>query len=136
VQCVSGAYRAKKSAEEIAEAVKHLPSEVKPTSNSATTHAHGPPPSVPDIIRTAAAEAEPSEAKYGGAYTAKDPATVDMKAVIDGMCHKNCHAAWEQYEKCEARIEKSGEGNCAGWYMDYFHCIDTCSTKQLFKTLA
>ena len=29
-----------------------------------------------------------------------------------------------------------GRGECSGYYMDYFRCIDKCSTKTLFKELA
>jgi hypothetical protein len=28
-----------------------------------------------------------------------------------------------------------GRGECSGYYMDYFACIDKCSTKVLFKEL-
>lgn len=28
-----------------------------------------------------------------------------------------------------------GRGDCAGYYMDYFKCIDQCATKLLFKAL-
>ena len=31
---------------------------------------------------------------------------------------------WETYKKCEARIEEKGRGECSGYYMDYFKCID------------
>ena len=36
----------------------------------------------------------------------------------------------------ERRAEKKGRGECSGYYMDYFRCIDKCSTKTLFKELA
>ena len=75
-------------------------------------------------------------------------------------CHSRCVKPWKEYEKCEARIEKAGEGNCASWYSnhlprarvaavpfpnsstppssrysDYVHCVDTCGAKVLFATL-
>jgi hypothetical protein len=30
---------------------------------------------------------------------------------------------------------RQGRGDCAGYYMDYFNCIDKCATKSLFKAL-
>ena len=58
---------------------------------------------------------EPEEPRYNGAFAGKDISAIDLKPRIDEACHSNCHAAWENLEKCEARIEKKGEGNCAGW---------------------
>ena len=29
-----------------------------------------------------------------------------------------------------------GRGECSGYYMDYFKCIDKCAVKSLFKQLA
>lgn len=34
-----------------------------------------------------------------------------------------------------ARSRPQGRGDCAGYYMDYFKCIDKCASKMLFKTL-
>jgi len=131
-----GVFAPKASPDDI-EAASHAKPPTHTWKSGETAHAHGSAPSVKEATSKAARLWEPAEeAKHEGAYVAKNPGSVDMKDVIDKMCHKNCHAAWEEYEKCEARIEKKGGGTCTGWYMDYFHCIDQCSTKTLFKTLA
>lgn len=101
-----GVYPPKASPEDIEDA-----SNVKPPTHTwksgETAHAHGVSPSVTEVTSKAARLWEPAEeARHEGAYIAKNPGSVDMKDVIDKMCHKNCHAAWEEYEKCEARIEK------------------------------
>ena len=38
-------------------------------------------------------------------------------------------------KKCEVRIEEKGRGECSGFYMDYFKCIDHCAHKKLFNSL-
>jgi len=60
----------------------------------------------------------------------------DCKAAIDQKCHPKCTTVWEVYKACETRIEEKAQGNCAGFYMDYFKCIDKCAVKTLFKELA
>ena len=65
----------------------------------------------------------------------EDINSVDLKPIIDKKCHVNCHHAWEEYEKCEKRIEAKESGDCASWYMDYLKCIDTCASQVLFKGL-
>ncbi|EOD20619.1 hypothetical protein EMIHUDRAFT_208577 [Emiliania huxleyi CCMP1516] len=69
---------------------------------------------------------EDAEPRYGGVFKAKE---------LPAECHSRCVKPWKEYEKCEARIEKAGEGNCASWYSDYVHCVDTCGAKVLFATL-
>jgi hypothetical protein len=49
---------------------------------------------------------EKEEPRRGGAYAAKDMIAVDTKAAVDKLCHGKCPRVWEEYEKCEARIEK------------------------------
>ena len=70
-----------------------------------------------------------------GAFETPDINSVDLKPIIDKKCHVNCHHAWEEYEKCEKRIEAKESGDCASWYMDYLKCIDTCASQVLFKGL-
>eukprot|EP00308_Calcidiscus_leptoporus_P010458 CAMPEP_0119355830 /NCGR_PEP_ID=MMETSP1334-20130426/4616_1 /TAXON_ID=127549 /ORGANISM="Calcidiscus leptoporus, Strain RCC1130" /LENGTH=76 /DNA_ID=CAMNT_0007369759 /DNA_START=28 /DNA_END=258 /DNA_ORIENTATION=- len=74
-------------------------------------------------------------ARYGGAYMAKEVEDVDTKPAVDAKCHALCPKPWAALQKCEARIEEKGSGECSGWYMDYLHCVDKCSSKVLFKTL-
>ena len=57
-----------------------------------------------------------------GAFETPDINSVDLKPIIDKKCHVNCHHAWEEYEKCEKRIEAKESGDCASWYMDYLKC--------------
>jgi ubiquinol-cytochrome c reductase subunit 6 len=76
-----------------------------------------------------------AEARYGGAYVPKEAEPVDPKPAIDAACHSGCTKAWDIYKECEARIEAKGRGECSGYYMDYFKCIDHCATKKLFKAL-
>ena len=98
-------------------------------------HYHGPLPAITEVMRDAIKEADPvEEPKFSGAFEVKQTA-IDMQPAINKACHKGCHHPWEEYEKCEMRVEKKGEGECAGYYMDYLHCIDQCSSKLLFKTL-
>ena len=30
---------------------------------------------------------------------------------------------------------RQGSGECSGWYMDYFRCVDKCAAKHMFKHL-
>ena len=60
---------------------------------------------------------------------------IDTKPAVDKSCEPGCVSVWETYKKCEARIEEKGRGECSGYYMDYFKCIDKCAVKKLFKTL-
>ena len=76
-----------------------------------------------------------AEARYGGAYVPKEAEPVDPKPAIDAACHSGCVKVWDIYKECEARIEEKGRGECSGYYMDYFKCIDHCATKKLFKAL-
>ena len=50
----------------------------------------------------------------------------DTRPIIDKKCHVNCKNMWDEYEKCEKRIEAKGTGDCSSWYMDYLRCIDGC----------
>ena len=50
----------------------------------------------------------------------------DTRPIIDQKCHVNCKNMWDEYEKCEKRIEAKGTGDCSSWYMDYLRCIDGC----------
>lgn len=75
-----------------------------------------------------------AEPRYGGAYIPTEQEAVDTKGDVDKKCHPGCAAVWEVYKQCETRIEEKGAGQCSGFYMDYFRCIDKCSTKHLFKT--
>lgn len=77
-----------------------------------------------------------TEPRYGGAYVPSEPELQDVKEGIDKKCHAGCASAWDAYKKCAARIEEKGHGECAGWYMDYFRCLDTCAAKYTFKSLA
>jgi len=106
----------------------------------------GPPPRWPHQIHAlcvsprVAPTADPkqntmAEARYGGAYVPKEAEPVDPKPAIDAACHSGCTKAWDIYKECEARIEAKGRGECSGYYMDYFKCIDHCATKKLFKAL-
>lgn len=76
-----------------------------------------------------------AEPKYGGAYVAPEAEAVDPKPAIEEKCAPGCSNVWGAYEKCAVRIEEKGRGDCAGYYMDYFNCIDKCATKSLFKAL-
>eukprot|EP00325_Prymnesiales_sp_UTEX-LB-985_P025710 CAMPEP_0174718226 /NCGR_PEP_ID=MMETSP1094-20130205/28344_1 /TAXON_ID=156173 /ORGANISM="Chrysochromulina brevifilum, Strain UTEX LB 985" /LENGTH=78 /DNA_ID=CAMNT_0015918279 /DNA_START=12 /DNA_END=248 /DNA_ORIENTATION=+ len=76
-----------------------------------------------------------AEPRYGGAYIPGEVESVDPKTELDAKCHHHCEAVWSAYKKCEERIEAKGAGQCSGQYMDYFRCIDHCSTKSLFKKL-
>ena len=74
--------------------------------------------------------------RYGGAYTPKEPDDpVDPKPAIEKTCEPACSSVWEIYKKCEVRIEEKGRGECSGYYMDYFKCIDKCAHKKLFNSL-
>eukprot|EP00310_Coccolithus_braarudii_P016109 CAMPEP_0183331146 /NCGR_PEP_ID=MMETSP0164_2-20130417/548_1 /TAXON_ID=221442 /ORGANISM="Coccolithus pelagicus ssp braarudi, Strain PLY182g" /LENGTH=77 /DNA_ID=CAMNT_0025499533 /DNA_START=41 /DNA_END=274 /DNA_ORIENTATION=- len=74
--------------------------------------------------------------RYGGAYEPKDVGEAeDVKPQIEAKCHSGCTKSFDLLQKCEARIEEKGSGECSGWYMDYLHCIDKCSSKLIFKTL-
>eukprot|EP00499_Haloplacidia_sp_CaronLabIsolate_P007868 CAMPEP_0196780252 /NCGR_PEP_ID=MMETSP1104-20130614/7377_1 /TAXON_ID=33652 /ORGANISM="Cafeteria sp., Strain Caron Lab Isolate" /LENGTH=66 /DNA_ID=CAMNT_0042150449 /DNA_START=27 /DNA_END=227 /DNA_ORIENTATION=+ len=64
-----------------------------------------------------------------------DDEVQDPKAQLEQECHPRCTQQWSTYEECKARVEKSGEGDCSGWYFDYFKCIDKCVTPQLFQHL-
>ena len=65
----------------------------------------------------------PTHRPCAGAFETPDINSVDLKPIIDKKCHVNCHHAWEEYEKCEKRIEAKESGDCASWYMDYLKCI-------------
>ena len=76
------------------------------------------------------------EPRYGGIYTPKEPDDpVDPKPAIEKTCEPNCAGVWATYKKCEVRIEEKGRGECSGFYMDYFKCIDHCAHKKLFNSL-
>lgn len=77
----------------------------------------------------------PPPRRYGGAYVAKEAEAVDPKIAIDAACHSGCEKVWDIYLECGKRIEEKGRGECSGYYMDYFKCIDKCATKKLFKEL-
>lgn len=62
--------------------------------------------------------------RYGGCYVPTVAEDVDTKPEVDKSCEPGCSSVWETYKKCEARIEEKGRGECSGYYMDYFKCID------------
>ncbi|KAL1525479.1 hypothetical protein AB1Y20_020335 [Prymnesium parvum] len=76
-----------------------------------------------------------AEPRYGGAYVPIDLCT-DPKPDVDRKCAPGCSAAWEKYQACATRIEEKGSGECSGYYMDYFKCVDKCTAKSLFSQLA
>ena len=97
-----GAYQSKVSQEEI-DAVYEAAA-MKPS------HSHPAPgnqvPKVAELWSAARKEAEEAEEPlYGGAALAKNVGAVDMRPIIDKKCHVNCVHAWEEYEKCEKRVE-------------------------------
>merc|ERR1712037_467002 len=121
-----------------ADAVEEAAEVAKMAKGARSNHFHGKLPTVQQVVRQSVRDGEVpacDEPKYSGAYAMKDTSEVDFKAGVEKACHAGCHHAWEEYEKCELRIEKKGQGECTGYYMDYFHCIDQCSSKLLFKTL-
>jgi len=77
-----------------------------------------------------------AEPRYGGAFVPQEVEAVDPKSAVDEKCGLGCVAVWEKYEACASRIEEKGRGECSGFYMDYFQCVDKCSSKNLFKHLA
>ena len=51
------------------------------------------------------------------------------------------HAAWWPLRRLPTEIMTplppwQGHGECSGYYMDYFKCVDKCSVKNLFKELS
>ena len=61
----------------------------------------------------------------------------DAKDRVENECRPHCTRAWYEYEECVKRLEKdtSGEAHCTGQYLDFWHCIDHCAAKKLFKAL-
>merc|ERR1719495_223161 len=49
--------------------------------------------------------------------------------------HECCHDEENAYKACIKRIKAKGRGNCKGWYMDMWECIDINSASLIFKTL-
>merc|ERR1712087_626667 len=87
-------------------------------------HPHGRMPTAKEVKSKAFKQAkeeaeEDAEPRYGGIFKAKELPAVDTKPILDEECHSRCVKPWKEYEKCEARIEKTGEGNCASWYSDH-----------------
>ena len=62
---------------------------------------------------------------------------VDPKIKYDEQCAKTKHCVQLliEYEACAERIEKKGEGQCSGQYMDYQACIDSCAKNKIFENL-
>jgi len=96
-----------------------------------------PQPTIQAVVYSAykSSDTLAEEPSYSGAYLPKSTAEVDFTKAVDDACHKTCPGAWSKYEACERRIEAKGHGECSGFYMDYLHCVDQCSSKLLFKTL-
>eukprot|EP00316_Scyphosphaera_apsteinii_P014411 CAMPEP_0119308720 /NCGR_PEP_ID=MMETSP1333-20130426/12314_1 /TAXON_ID=418940 /ORGANISM="Scyphosphaera apsteinii, Strain RCC1455" /LENGTH=69 /DNA_ID=CAMNT_0007312555 /DNA_START=17 /DNA_END=226 /DNA_ORIENTATION=+ len=61
----------------------------------------------------------------------------DPKVAVDAKCAATlaCAKLMVVYEQCAERIESKGSGRCAGQYMDYTHCVDTCAAHSLFSKL-
>jgi ubiquinol-cytochrome c reductase subunit 6 len=53
---------------------------------------------------------------------------VDPRPAIVASCEATivCQKLRTAYEACGKRVEAKGSGNCAGQFMDWLGCVDTC----------
>lgn len=54
---------------------------------------------------------------------------------IPSVCSAARARGQVEYERCSARIEAKGSGQCSGQYMDYIKCVDLCAVPKLFGAL-
>ena len=61
----------------------------------------------------------------------------DQKPVIEESCKvQHCAVKQKLYQDCVQRVRGNGEGgNCVGFYLELWHCIDHCAAPQYFKVL-
>lgn len=61
-----------------------------------------------------------------------------MKPELDKKAHSLCVKPFGEYEACAKRVaagQVEAGKNCAGYYGEYWQCIDKANTKELFKRL-
>ncbi len=49
--------------------------------------------------------------------------------------HRNAAGLPSPHAPHEHALHAQGSGECTGWYVDYLHCVDGCTSKTLFKNL-
>jgi hypothetical protein len=56
-----------------------------------------------------------------------DSEPVDPRVELEKRFHSQCEHEWKDYKGCEERLKKQTDTgkNCAGWYNEYWKCIDT-----------
>ena len=59
----------------------------------------------------------------------------DQKPRIEEECRKHCPVKQKLYDDCVKRVREKGDGNCVGYYLELWHCIDHCAAPQYFKLL-
>ena len=67
-----------------------------------------------------------------------DEEPVDPKQELTKKYHPSCSKNWKEYEECGKRVEKLGPDagkNCAGYYNEYFKCVDHAMANELFSKL-
>lgn len=58
-----------------------------------------------------------------------DDEPVDPKPRLEAECKPACEGLWVEAQKCVARVEKKGHGQCEPQYFDYWKCIDACVSR-------